>query len=76
MNATHAQGLIAAALEGEVQVTGGDGRYEVLVVSEAFEGLNRVKRQQRVYAVLNDAIADGSIHAVTIRALTPAEAGA
>ena len=43
----------------------------VLVVSETFEGLNQVKRQQSVYACLNDKIASGEIHAVNIKALTP-----
>ncbi len=41
------------------------------VVSEAFAGLNRVKRQQAVYACIQDFIADGSVHAVTIKALEP-----
>jgi acid stress-induced BolA-like protein IbaG/YrbA len=44
---------------------------EVIAVSSAFEGLNRVKQQQLVYAPLNDLIADGSIHAVSIKAFTP-----
>jgi acid stress-induced BolA-like protein IbaG/YrbA len=32
-----------------------------------------VRRQQTVYAALNEAIASGSIHAVTIHAFTPTE---
>ncbi|MCR9278431.1 MAG: BolA/IbaG family iron-sulfur metabolism protein [Pseudomonadaceae bacterium] len=44
-------------------------------MSAAFEGLNRVKRQQAVYACLNDYIADGSLHAVTITAQSPSEVG-
>ena len=52
----------------------GDGyKYEVNAVGEAFEGLNAVKRQQFVYKLLDPYIADGRIHAVTIRAETPAE---
>lgn len=52
----------------------GDGyKYEVQAVGEVFDGLNAVKRQQFVYKLLNPYIADGRIHAVTIRALTPAE---
>ena len=41
------------------------------VVSDAFIGLKRVKRQQAVYACIQDFIADGSLHAVTIKALEP-----
>lgn len=52
----------------------GDGyKYEVEAVGDVFGGLNAVKRQQFVYRVLNPYIADGRIHAVTIRTYTPAE---
>jgi len=52
----------------------GDGyQYQVEGIGDAFEGLNAVKRQQLVYSVLNPRIADGSLHAVTIRTYTPAE---
>jgi len=55
----------------------GDGyQYQVNAVSDVFDGLNAVKRQQFVYKILNPYIADGRIHAVTIKAQTPAEAGA
>ncbi len=53
----------------QVEVSG--NHCSVLVVSDEFEGLNAVKRQQRVYQCLNDKIASGEIHAVNIRALTP-----
>ena len=39
-------------------------------------GKNAVKRQQSVYAGLGDLISSGAVHAVTIFALTPAEAAA
>ena len=52
----------------------GDGyKYRVTVISKLFAGMSRVKRHQNVYAVLNDAIASGALHAVTIQALTPDE---
>jgi acid stress-induced BolA-like protein IbaG/YrbA len=35
-----------------------------------------VQRQQRVYAALGEVIRSGALHAVNIRALTQAEAGA
>ncbi|MDF1763041.1 MAG: BolA/IbaG family iron-sulfur metabolism protein [Oleibacter sp.] len=54
--------------------TAGDGYHnEVEGVSDVFEGLNAVKRQQFVYAILNPYIADGRLHAVIIRTFTPAE---
>jgi acid stress-induced BolA-like protein IbaG/YrbA len=52
----------------------GDGYYHALtVISDTFEGLNQVKRQQAVYAVLHDEITSGECHALTIKALTPEE---
>ncbi|MFK4752137.1 BolA family protein [Oceanobacter antarcticus] len=52
----------------------GDGyQYQVEGIGDHFEGLNAVKRQQVVYKVLNPLIANGSLHAVTIRTFTSAE---
>ena len=57
----------------QVRVQGGEGKYEAHVVSAAFEGLSTVKRHQMVYAAVNDWIASGQVHALSIRAVTPAE---
>lgn len=46
----------------------------ITVVSTAFEDLSRVRKQQLVYGCIEDYIRDGRLHAVTIRAQTPAEA--
>lgn len=59
----------------EVSVAGEGNRFELDVVSDDFEGLSRVKRQQAVYATIQDLIASGVIHAVTIKAATRAERG-
>jgi len=59
----------------EVQVET-DGYYvTVHVVSDQFEGMRVVKRQQTVYGALSDLIADGSLHAVNINAKAPSEVG-
>ncbi|MDE0692182.1 MAG: BolA/IbaG family iron-sulfur metabolism protein [Gammaproteobacteria bacterium] len=65
------EGAIAGAV---VEVAGEGNRFELRVVADAFEGLGRVKRQQAVYAAIREHIQSGAVHAVTIRALTPAEA--
>jgi acid stress-induced BolA-like protein IbaG/YrbA len=76
VEANEVQALIAEAFpEGEVTVDSDMGHYTVTVVSAVFEGMRPVARQQKVYAPLSDVIAAGTIHAVNIRALTPAEAG-
>jgi len=66
---------IEAEIEfSELDVQGEGGKYEIYIVSELFEGMNRVKKQQAVYAPIKSLLADGSVHAVTIKALTPEEA--
>ena len=64
--------LQAEAPEVEWSV-GGDYVKEITGVGDVFEGLNAVKRQQYVYRILNSVITDGSLHAVSIKTLTPAE---
>lgn len=65
---------LTTALGAQTVVVGGDGRhFEITVVSSQFEGQRPVKKQQMVYAVLNEKIADGVIHAVMMKTLTPAE---
>jgi len=66
--------LLEGQLEScEVQVEGGGSSFQITVIGALFEGLNAVKKQQCVYAVLNDKIADGTIHAITIKTFTPAQ---
>lgn len=57
--------------ESEVDVDG--SHVSLVVVSDQFEGLSTLKKQQLVYSALNTAIADGRIHAVHMKTLTPAE---
>jgi BolA protein len=52
---------------------GGETHFQVRIVSAAFEGLSRVERQRRVYAVLADEMR-GSVHALALTTLTPGEA--
>lgn len=74
MNAQQVKNLIQTGIsDAEVTVSGGDGKFEATVVSNAFEGLMPVKRHQLVYATVREQIADGSLHALTIRPLTPEE---
>lgn len=65
---------IRSHIEGcEVQAET-DGYYvTVHVVSDQFENMRAVKRQQTVYGALVDLIADGSLHAINIDAKAPSE---
>lgn len=77
MQVEDVKALLAAEFpEATVDASTDGYHFEVSVISDSFEGLNAVKRQQAVYKALNAQIKDGSIHAVKIKAMTPAEAGA
>ena len=73
MNEEIERRLSSALSPSHCEIALDGNRAQVLVIADAFEGMNRVKRQQAVYACLNDFIADGSLHAVSIVAKTPAE---
>jgi len=52
----------------------GEGRnFQIEAVSDDFESLSRVKRQQAVLRLIADEIAEGTLHAITVTALTPEE---
>jgi BolA protein len=53
---------------------GGESHFKVEIVSDAFEGKNRVARQRLVYDALKDEFAAG-LHALALTTLTPAEDG-
>lgn len=77
MNSNDISSLLLAALpDAHVTVRGEGGKFEVEIVSPVFDGLNRVKRQQTVYRILNEHISSGAIHAVSMLLKSPAEAAA
>ncbi len=53
----------------------GETHYSVRVVSPAFAGLNRVSRSRAAHAALEAEFGTG-LHALSLRLLTPDEAGA
>lgn len=65
--------LQVAFKDAHIEVSGDGSHFDVLVVSDDFEGLRAVKKQQMVYAVLNDQIATGAMHAVNMKLFTKAE---
>lgn len=66
--------LMAGLADCDVEVSGEGNHFDISVVGDVFEGLNAVKKQQLVYAVINEHIASGTIHAVNMKTLTRAEA--
>ncbi|QPG05164.1 BolA family transcriptional regulator [Salinimonas marina] len=57
----------------EVHVKGDGSHYTIIAVSDEIAQLSRVKRQQAIYAPLSDKIADGSMHAISIKTFTEAD---
>ena len=77
MNAETIRQLIEAGLPGaRAAVHGPDGvHFEATVVCDAFAGKLPLARHRMVYATLGDRMG-GEIHALSLKTLTPAEAGA
>ncbi|MES2203827.1 MAG: BolA/IbaG family iron-sulfur metabolism protein [Pseudomonadota bacterium] len=56
-----------------VEVTGDGRHFDAVIVSDEFIGLNTLKRQQKVYACLNEKIASGELHAFSMKTFTQQE---
>ncbi len=66
--------LIEAGLaETEATVEGDGTHFTALVISPAFTGKNRIQRQQLVYDTVRSQLLDGSLHALSLKTLTPEE---
>lgn len=66
---------VKAILESNIKVDMLDVAFEgnhvkIVIVSNDFEGLSTLKRQQKVYACLQDSISSGAIHAVHMKTYT------
>ncbi len=76
MTELEVKNMIEAGLDCQSVIVTGDGHhFEAIVVSEAFEGKRPVARQQRVYATVQEEISSGVLHALSLKTITPAEAG-
>ena len=78
---TRLQDLAPSALEihddsaehvGHAGAAGGGGHFSVLIVSNAFRGISRLERHQKVLARVSDLLPH-PIHALSIKALAPEE---
>ena len=77
METSEVKKIIEAGIPGsEATVTADGNKYTAVVVADAFEGMTMVAEQKMVYALLDEHIQSGAVHALTIKALTPEEAKA
>ncbi|MBD8612957.1 BolA family transcriptional regulator [Pseudomonas putida] len=68
MQAVEVKGFLESKLPGvQVEVEGEGCNFQLNVISNELTALSPVKRQQQIYAHLNPWIADGSIHAITMK---------
>ena len=74
MTAEELQTLITAHIACEHCHVEGDGRHwYATVVSGAFDGIRAIARHQRVYAAMGQRLKTDEVHALSIKAFTPAE---
>ncbi len=74
MNAEQIKDMIAARLACQHITLEGDGRHWFsTIVSPEFEGKRAILRHQMVYATLGDKMKTDEVHALSIKAYTPAE---
>ena len=63
---------IAAELKCKQLHVDGDGaHFQAVIVSSEFAGMNRVKRQQRINAILKARFDSGELHALSMQTYTP-----
>ena len=62
----------SAAHAGHAGAAGGGGHFSLTIVSNAFSGLSRLARHQRVLSEVADLVPH-PIHALSIKALAPEE---
>lgn len=66
--------LIESGLPGSEVTIDGDGtHFNALIICPTFANQSRIKRQQMVYDTVRTHLLDGSLHALSLKTLTPAE---
>lgn len=68
--------LTEAFPTGEINVQIDGSHFLIDIVCDDFEGMRSIKRQQSIYGLINDKIADGSMHAVHMNLHTKEERAA
>ena len=65
--------LRSALPDAQIELTGEECSFALLVVSEQLAGKSAVARQRLVLGLFAAELASGALHALTVRAKTPAE---
>jgi BolA protein len=59
--------------DASVDLAGADCSFELYVISEQFAGRNTLQRQRSILDLFRDELTSGRLHALSIKARTPAE---
>ena len=54
----------------DLSVEGSESKYTVNIISDEFVGKSTIQRHKMIYAILDQYIKTGEIHALTIKATT------
>lgn len=74
MNEEEIIGRIKAEYPDAIIDAEGEGcSYELYIISDGFKDLNALKRQQSILALFQEELKSGKLHALSVRAKTPAE---
>lgn len=65
--------MISLQLQEAYVISEDGSHFQVIAVSQQFDGMSRLKKQQTVYAPLMQSIANNQIHALSIKTYTPVE---
>lgn len=68
-----AERIQQALPDAQIELAGADCSFELLVVSESLRDQSQLARQRSLLALFSHELASGVLHALTIRAKTPAE---
>lgn len=74
MNEEEIIGRIKSMYPDAVVDAEGEGcSYELFIISEGFKELNALKRQQSILGLFQEELKTGKLHALSVKAKTPAE---
>ncbi|TCK08345.1 BolA family protein [Marinobacterium sp. YM272] len=74
METSEIEAIIQQALpDAEIDVSGEECSFTLAIISESFEGQNLMQRQKSVLALFQTQLKTGRLHALTIKAYTPAQ---
>jgi acid stress-induced BolA-like protein IbaG/YrbA len=74
MEIAEVRDLIQNGIPGSEVIVAGEGcSFSVVVVGDAFEGLNPVMRQKKVLTTVQEPLASGALHAISMKVYTPTE---